>query len=257
MAVAEVGVIRLMALLGVCGPAMAQMADDDTDLGGNARVASLAVVVTSVREAGVVVAERSSAAVSEGRVSAAGNVRRWTPEIAIMGGRRVEVEYAMVPVAAPSKLPFAKISATGDIFDKDDVGITAGHLADGAYDVVVSGLRNAAKNENFRYKIDLGSNQAIGEIVLWTRQDGKFPERLSNLRVVVLCDTAARGCESGERNAWARKLYADGTHAPAGLGTKVELDVGGATGRWIVVRAREPMQFALQLSEIEVWPHVP
>jgi hypothetical protein len=106
------------------------------------------------------------------------------------------------------------------------------------------------------YEIDLGIPYALSKIVIWARQDGCCPERLTNFRLSVHADDAGQiGAE-----VWKADFFTDGTYPPSAAGSKVEVTAnadpaGQFTGQWVrILSLEDPVQnYALQMTEFEAY----
>jgi hypothetical protein len=106
------------------------------------------------------------------------------------------------------------------------------------------------------YEVDLGAVIQFEEILIWARQDGCCPERLTNFRVSIHNDAdGARGDQ-----VWSADYFTDGTNPGASSGSVVRIvasDNPGGTfaGQWIqILSLEDPVQnYALQMNELEVY----
>jgi hypothetical protein len=127
-------------------------------------------------------------------------------------------------------------------------------LVDGNRSAVFHGHEGIALG--FAYEVDLGLTVDLSSIVIYPRQDGCCPGRLTNFRVSV--HEGGAGMPGLAR--WSTDLYTDGSNPGAALGTLVtigaELDPAGSfSGRWVRIQSLEnPVQnYALQMTELEVF----
>lgn len=132
-------------------------------------------------------------------------------------------------------------------------GMSPSGLTDGNF--TVSGLVHGAAglHPGFAYTIDLGLVVKFSNIVIYPRQDGVAPERLSNYRVSVHPDV---GGQPGEP-VWQADLHTDGSNPGASPGSSdvlgPELDpAGDFQGQWIrILSLDDPVpDYALQISEV-------
>lgn len=133
-------------------------------------------------------------------------------------------------------------------------GWNIGMLVDGNRSVVFHGHEAIAPG--FAYEVDLGLTVEISNIVIYPRQDGCCPERLSNIRVTVHEDD--HGMPGAIR--WTADLLTGGVNAGSGPGVTVnvgpELDpFSPFSGRWVrLLSLDDPVQnYALQMTEMEVY----
>ena len=106
------------------------------------------------------------------------------------------------------------------------------------------------------YEINLAIPYGLNQIVIWPRQDGCCPDRLTNFRVSVHSDSDGQiGAE-----VWKADFFTDGTFPPTTAGSKVEISAGldpagTFTGQWIrILSLDDPVQnYALQMNEIEAF----
>ncbi|MSU36097.1 MAG: discoidin domain-containing protein [Pedosphaera sp.] len=107
----------------------------------------------------------------------------------------------------------------------------------------------------FKYEVYLGGEVEVDHIAVWPRQDGTVPERLSNIRVQLLTDSA--GQPGVER--WHADLFTDGSNPGSTKGTVVTLNSGDGTGSflgsWVRITALDnPVKdFSLQMTELQVF----
>lgn len=108
----------------------------------------------------------------------------------------------------------------------------------------------------FFYTINLGTKVKLSEIVVWARQDGCCPERLSNYRVSVHGDLSGAIGPA----VWQTVVHGDGQNPGSDSGSKdvltAGLDPAGTfEGQWLKVEALEdPVpSFALQIAELEAY----
>lgn len=134
-------------------------------------------------------------------------------------------------------------------------GWPVSNLTDGRYssDSLVHG--DSGLSPGFAYTINLGRIVEITNIVIWARQDGAEPNRLSNFRVSVHAD------DNGQVGAanWSADMRTDGVSAGSGPGIKDVLDAGldaegEFTGQWIrIASLDDPVpDYALQINEVQV-----
>jgi len=133
-------------------------------------------------------------------------------------------------------------------------GWSIGMLVDGNRSTVFHG--NSGLAPGFTYQVDLGLTVEISNIVIYPRQDGCCPERLSNIRLSIHEDD--HGAPGLAR--WTADLLTGGVNAGSGLGISVnvgpELDpFSPFSGRWVKIQSLEdPVQdYALQMTELEVY----
>lgn len=108
----------------------------------------------------------------------------------------------------------------------------------------------------FAYTVNLGASVKLDHIVIWARQDGCCPERLSNYRVSVLKDNAGQPGVV----AWTADLHTDGSNPGSEPGSKDTLTAalnaaGEFRGQWLRIQSLEdPVSpYALQMTEIEAY----
>ena len=127
-------------------------------------------------------------------------------------------------------------------------------LVDGSRGSLIHG--NEVIERPFFYTINLGTRVKLNQIVVWARQDGCCPERLTNYRLSVHDDN------SGALGAlvWQATVHADGSNPGSSPGSKDEfgasLDPSGKfEGQWIQVEALDdPLSaYTLQIAEIEAF----
>src|SRR5207247_833994 len=106
------------------------------------------------------------------------------------------------------------------------------------------------------YQVDLGASVTLQEIVIYPRQDGCCPDRLSNIRVSVHKDNTG---QIGDP-VWSADLFTDGSNAGSGPGVKFSvtapLNAGGKfEGQWIQILSLEDPEpnYAMQMCELEVF----
>lgn len=111
----------------------------------------------------------------------------------------------------------------------------------------------------FAYEIDLGLDALLDEIVIWARQDGCCPERLTKYRVTVHRDNQG----SPGPAVWTADLHTDGTNPGSTPGSKDVLEAGldpagTFAGSWIRIQSLEdPVpSYALQILEVEAFGQV-
>ncbi|MGC8989345.1 MAG: discoidin domain-containing protein, partial [Verrucomicrobiia bacterium] len=126
--------------------------------------------------------------------------------------------------------------------------------------IIVNGNRNDVIHGDvqlptgFAYTLDLGQPRTIKYLRIWPRQDGIAPERLSNFRVSVHEDDGAGGIGS---ELWGRDFFTDGTNPGTSV---VEVTLPAPqNARWVQVKClADPVpDYALQMSELEVFADVP
>lgn len=151
-----------------------------------------------------------------------------------------EVNRAVGTVAAANKPLFGNASAAG--------------LVDGIRSGQVHGVE--VIEPPFFYTINLGTKVKLSRIVVWARQDGAVPERLTNYRVSVHDDN---GGAIGAA-VWQATLHGDGSNPGVEVGAKdvVTADLNAAgkfEGQWIKIETLEnPIQsYALQITEVEAF----
>jgi len=85
----------------------------------------------------------------------------------------------------------------------------------------------------YYYQVDLGSDSALGRVVLYGRIDGCCQERLSNFRVSLLADNAG----SPGAELWGADMHTDGSWPPTGGADTITGDMGTGSfhGRFIRV----------------------
>lgn len=106
------------------------------------------------------------------------------------------------------------------------------------------------------YYVDLGRAYPVHSLRLFPRQDGCCPNRFSDLRVSIHAD----GGGTPGTEAWGTDLFTDGTNPGSGAGTVVEVaPPAPVSGRWIRIRslADNPVDYALQMTELEIFAEVP
>ena len=108
----------------------------------------------------------------------------------------------------------------------------------------------------FFYTVNLGTKVKLNQIVVWARQDGCCPERLSNYRVSVHDDNAGTPGNA----VWQAALHADASNPGSTAGSKdslvASLDPAGKfEGQWLKIEALDnPLpSYTLQISEIEAF----
>jgi hypothetical protein len=133
-------------------------------------------------------------------------------------------------------------------------GWSIGMLVDGDRSTVFHGHSGLAPG--FAYQLDLGLTVEISNIVIYPRQDGCCPERLSNIRLSIHEDD--HGAPGLAR--WTTELFTEGANAGSGVGISVnvvsELDpFSPFSGRWVKIQSLEdPVRdYALQMTELEVY----
>ncbi|MCW5558334.1 MAG: discoidin domain-containing protein, partial [Verrucomicrobiae bacterium] len=133
-------------------------------------------------------------------------------------------------------------------------GQNAAMLLDGNRRSPVHGA--AVLSPGFAYTINLGSSVTLSRLVIWARQDGAEPERLSNYRVSILKDDAGQPGAV----AWKADLHTDGSNPGFDPGARdvltAELDAAGEfRGQWIRIESLEdPVSpYALQITEVEAY----
>lgn len=133
-------------------------------------------------------------------------------------------------------------------------GQTASQLVDGSRQGPVHGVE--VLSPGFAYTINLGSSVKLDHLVIWARQDGAAPERLSNYRVSVLKDNAGQPGAV----AWKADLHTDGSNPGADPGSRdlleAALDAAGEfRGQWLRIESLEdPVSpYALQITEVEAY----
>ena len=133
-------------------------------------------------------------------------------------------------------------------------GWNIGMLVDGDRATVFHG--NSGLAPGFAYQLDLGLTVEISNIVIYPRQDGCCPERLSNIRLSIHEDD--HGAPGLAR--WTTELFTGGANAGSGAGITVnvgpELDpFSDFSGRWVKIQALDdPVHdYALQMTELEVY----
>jgi hypothetical protein len=106
----------------------------------------------------------------------------------------------------------------------------------------------------FFYTINLGTTVRLSQIVVWPRQDGCCPERLSHYRVSVHDDHEGSIGDS----VWQAVIHADGWNPGSEPGSKDVLTAdlhpeGSFEGQWLRIEALEdPLpSYALQIAEVE------
>jgi hypothetical protein len=131
-------------------------------------------------------------------------------------------------------------------------------IVDGNRLNVLHGDANLAPG--FAYEIDLGGTVNLSSLVIYPRQDGCCPERLTKFRVSIHDD--ASGSAGAER--WGADFFTDGTNPGSAAGGRVvatpELNPAGTfAGQWIRITSLEnPVQdYALQMAEVEVFGTLP
>ncbi|MEW6158563.1 MAG: discoidin domain-containing protein [Verrucomicrobiota bacterium] len=127
-------------------------------------------------------------------------------------------------------------------------------LTDGFRPNVVHG--DEIIDPGFAYTIDLGTTISLNKIIIWARQDGCCPERLTNYRVSILDDN--NGQPGNE--VWKADLHTDFSNPGADRGSKDELTAaldaaGQFKGRFIrILSLEDPVQsYALQMGEVEAY----
>ncbi|NWG76072.1 MAG: discoidin domain-containing protein, partial [Rubrivivax sp.] len=132
-------------------------------------------------------------------------------------------------------------------------GWSPARLTDG--DFTVGGLLHGAAGlqPGFAYTINLGLVIQLSNIVIYPRQDGIVPERLSNYRVSVHPDVNGQPGDP----VWQADLHTDGSNPGASPGSSdvlgPELDPTGVfQGQWIrILSLDDPVpDYALQISEV-------
>lgn len=108
----------------------------------------------------------------------------------------------------------------------------------------------------FAYQARLAAPLKFDSIVIYPRQDGCCPERLTNFRVSIHKDNNG---VIGDK-VWSADLFTDGTNPGASSGVKVvltkEMDPAGTfEGQWIeILSLEDPVQnYALQMTELEAY----
>ncbi len=106
----------------------------------------------------------------------------------------------------------------------------------------------------FAYQVRLDAPVKLSEILIYPRQDGCCPERLTNFRVTVFNDDNGK---MGTK-AWSTDLFTDGSNPGSGSGLVVTLTAnmdptGTFQGQWIeILSLDDPVQnYALQMTELE------
>lgn len=158
--------------------------------------------------------------------------------------------YADVPPSQINRAVGKVASANQPLFGTQN----ANTLVDGS----PSGQAHASANPEagFAYTINLGSPVAMSRIVLWPRQDGCCPDRLSNFRVSVLEDNAGQPGNI----VWKSDQFTDGSFPGTEAGSRVTLlaaadPTGTFRGQWVRIESLEnPVPaYALQLAEVQVF----
>lgn len=160
---------------------------------------------------------------------------------------------------APSaRAVIANISGTGTAFSTHpfwpSADWDAAMLIDG--DVRTSFHLDVAPGAGAEYTVDLGKSQTLTSLRIHPRQDGCCPDRFADVRVSIHLDAA--GSPGAEQ--WGTNLFANGTNAGSGPGIVVDLPVpAGTSGRWVRIASTtdEPVDYALQLTELEIFADVP
>lgn len=158
--------------------------------------------------------------------------------------------YADVPASEVNRAVGKAASANQQTF----AGQSANSLVDGTRASPVHA--SATPEPGYAYTINLGSTVAMSRIVLWPRQDGCCPDRLSNFRVSVLDDNAGQPGNV----VWKSDQFTDGSFVGTEAGSRVTLladadPTGTFRGQWVRIESLEnPVPaYALQLSEVQVF----
>lgn len=130
-------------------------------------------------------------------------------------------------------------------------------LIDGSRGTVVHGTEVIERP--FFYTVNLGTRVKLSRLVVWARQDGCCPERLTNYRVSIHDDN-----EGALGNVtWQATLHDDGSSPDALAGSRdvleASLDAGGTfEGQWIRIEALDdPLSaYTLQIAEVEAFGEV-
>ena len=158
--------------------------------------------------------------------------------------------FATVPPEAVDRALHAPATSNRPLY----AGLEIGRLVDGSRGDYVHGID--VLEAGFAYEINLGAPINLNKIVIWARQDGANPERLTNYRVSIHQDNnGAPG-----NLVWKADLHTDGTNPGATAGSKDELtaslDAAGTfSGQWIrILSLEDPVQpYALQIAEVEAY----
>jgi len=115
---------------------------------------------------------------------------------------------------------------------------------------------STAINPGFAYTIHLGVTVTFSRILVYPRQDGMVPERLTNYRVSIHRDHQG---QIGDE-VWKADLHTDGSNAGAEPGTRevltAELDPQGQfKGQWIrILSLDDPVaDYALQIADVKAF----
>ncbi len=106
------------------------------------------------------------------------------------------------------------------------------------------------------YAVDLRKSHLITHLRIFPRQDACCPDRFSNVRVSIHAD--AGGSPGPE--LWGQTLFGDGSNPGSGPGVVVEVTLPAPQqGQWVKLEALDnpPKDYALQLTELEVYADVP
>ena len=132
--------------------------------------------------------------------------------------------------------------------------------------ILVDGVRvnsvhaTATPAPGFAYDINLAVEVTMNKIIVFPRQDGCCPDRLTNYRVSVYTDNAG---QPGTK-VWSADMHTDGSFPPTDFGTKEiftpDLDPAGTfKGQWVRIESLDaaPAPYAMQLAEVEVYGTIP
>ncbi len=158
--------------------------------------------------------------------------------------------YADVPAAQVNRAVGKIATANQGLFGT----FKAQQLVDGNRSAPIHGAE--ILTPGFAYTINLGSSVKMDHIVIWARQDGAVPERLSNYRVSVLKDNAGQPGDV----VWKADLHTDGTNPGSDPGSKDTLNAalnaaGDFRGQWVRIESLDnPVpSYALQMTEVQVF----
>lgn len=158
--------------------------------------------------------------------------------------------FAEVPASEVNRAIGAVAASNRPLFSNNSARI----LVDGSRGNLVHG--NEVIESPFFYTVNLGTKVKLSRIVVWARQDGCCPERLTHYKVSVHDDNAGAPGNA----VWEATLHGDASNPGSAAGSKDVLEAslnpaGVFEGQWIKVEALDnPLAaYTLQIAEIEAF----